>query len=337
MNVLHVVPSGLSLALEPGLLLALLIAVPLAAALLAMLLGRAGALVLAPSMLGIALILALLAKALIQAPLAPLEIGGWGAPLGIDLYLDGLALVMLVTTAVIVMAVALAGRAIAASSPQGLFWPLLLIGWAGLNALFLSADLFNLYVAIEVVSLAAIALTGLTRELTALRAALGYLFVSLLGSLFFLMGTALLYRFHGLLDLPLLAEAMTGDLSDSVALALITAGLLFKTALVPLHSWLPLAHASAAPPISALLSAIVVKATFYLLLRIWGSLGPGELPYALLAALGMIAVLWGSLQALRAEKLMAMIAYSTVAQLGYLFIALALLARAPDLLSAALL
>ncbi len=113
------------------------------------------------------------------------------------------------------------------------------------------------------------------------------------------------------------------------------AGLMLKTALFPFHFWLPPAHGGAPAPVSALLSALVVKASFYLILRLW--LGPLQavLPaFAwLMALLGAAAILWGSWQAIRALKLKRLIAYSTVAQIGYLFLIFPLLA-APGALQA---
>jgi formate hydrogenlyase subunit 3/multisubunit Na+/H+ antiporter MnhD subunit len=104
-------------------------------------------------------------------------------------------------------------------------------------------------------------------------------------------------------------------------------GLMIKTALFPFHYWLPPAHGGAPAPVSALLSALVVKASFYLILRLW--LGPFA-PLAVAAAwlpalLGGAAILWGSWQAIRAERLKELVAWSTVAQLGYLFLIFPLL------------
>ncbi|MEA2079216.1 MAG: proton-conducting transporter membrane subunit, partial [Pseudomonadota bacterium] len=107
------------------------------------------------------------------------------------------------------------------------------------------------------------------------------------------------------------------------AVGLMSAGLLLKTALFPLHFWLPPAHASAPAPVSALLSALVVKASFYVLLRLWLEIFPltNPAPGQLLGLLGAAAVLWGGVQALRQTRLKMLIAYSTVTQLGYLFLA----------------
>jgi formate hydrogenlyase subunit 3/multisubunit Na+/H+ antiporter MnhD subunit len=102
-----------------------------------------------------------------------------------------------------------------------------------------------------------------------------------------------------------------------------TTGLLAKTALFPLHLWLPPAHAGAPTAASAILSALVIKGSFFLVVRLWFDVMPGviTLPSAqLLAALGAGAILFGSVVALRQERLKLLIAYSTVAQIGYLFL-----------------
>ena len=116
------------------------------------------------------------------------------------------------------------------------------------------------------------------------------------------------------------------------AAALMTAGLLAKTALFPLHLWLPPAHAGAPPPASALLSALVVKASFFLIVRLWFDVMPG-LPTpcrrrSCSARWAPAAILFGSVVALRQARLKLLIAYSTVAQIGYLFLMFPLAAGA---------
>ena len=157
-----------------------------------------------------------------------------------------------------------------------------------------------------------------------LAAALRYLLFALLGSVLYLLGTALLYGAYGTLDIVLLAEPHPRRARRRwVAAALMTAGLLAKTALFPLHLWLPPAHAGAPAAASAVLSALVVKASFFLIVRLWFDVMPGvPMPAAaqLLAALGAAAILFGSVLALRQARLKLLIAYSTVAQIGYLFL-----------------
>ncbi|TDY02606.1 complex I subunit 5 family protein [Thiohalophilus thiocyanatoxydans] len=253
-------------------------------------------------------------------------VGGWGAPLGIDLVVDGLSLIMLLMSATVGLGVSLYAGGYFHARPQlaRAFWPLWLGLWTALNGLFLAADIFNLYVTLELLGLSAVALAALGGSAAALGGAMRYLLVSLLGSLLYLLGVALLYHAFGSVDIALLGERASAQPVTLAALVLMTVGLILKTALFPFHFWLPPAHASASSPVSALLSALVVKASFYILLRLWleifEPLNPGRGVTELLGLLGALAVLWGSLQALRQTRLKLLIAYSTVAQLGYLFL-----------------
>ncbi len=261
-------------------------------------------------------------------------VGGWTPGLGIALHADGLAVALLVMTALVALA---AGAYATAYFRQGLgrrrFWPLWLLLWTALNALFLAGDLFNIYVTLELLGLAAVGLTALGGKRAALEAALRYLVAGLVGSMAYLAGVVLIYTAYGTLDLAAVAAAIRPEPAAWTALALMTAGLLLKTALFPLHFWLPPAHANAPAPVSAALSALVVKAAFYLVLRLWLDLFAPVVTSAaanLLGLLGAAAVLWGSWQALRAERLKLVAAYSTVAQIGYLFLFFPLLAGLPD-------
>ena len=241
---------------------------------------------------------------------------------------------MLAMTAVVGIAVSIYSRPYFRDTEEKAraFWPLWLFLWAALNALFQAADVFNLYVALELLGLSSVALVALRGTTAALVGAMRYLLVSLLGSLSFLTGVALLYHAYGTLDLGLLAERANGGASLAVPLGAMIAGLLLKTGLFPFHTWLPPAHGSARAPVSALLSALVVKAAFYILLRLWITFLPeGQGVPVLLALLGSTAVVWGSVQALRQRRLKLLIAYSTVAQLGYLFLAFPLARLDPAL------
>ncbi|HSO06203.1 MAG TPA: proton-conducting transporter membrane subunit [Pelomicrobium sp.] len=278
--------------------------------------------------------LTLFAVAVVAAQVAaggPLvhAVGGWAAPLGIELHADGWSALMLVMTGVVGAAVTV--YALAYFAPAGPhadsapgFWCLWPFLWGGLNALFLSADVFNLYVSLEVMSLAAVALVALGGG-ESVGAALRYLLVSIVGSLAYLLGVAFLYGEYGVLSVAGLAQAAQPTPATWVAAALMVAGLMLKTALYPLHFWLPAAHASAPTPVSAALSGLVVKASFYVLLRLWLEVFPAAPGAAQVAgALGALAVLAGSAAALAAARLKLLVAYSTVAQLGYLFLAVPL-------------
>ena len=289
---------------------------------------RARAWAVAPTGLGTAAAVALVAADVWREGAGRYPLGSWGAPLGIDLYSDGLSAIMLLMTTAVALgigpyAAAYFGPSRGRGARPTAFWPLALFLWGGLNTLFLSSDLFNLYVCLEVTTLAGVGLIVIEDDRVALFAAVRYLLAGFLASMILLLGVALLYAAFGVLDIRLLAERIVGGPPVWVGLALVTAGLALKTALFPLHFWLPRAHASAPPPVSAVLSALVVTGSYYVMLRLWVEVFPAALSGAgaqLLGGFGAAAICWGSLQAVRQQHLKPMVAYSTVAQIGYLFL-----------------
>lgn len=269
-----------------------------------------------------------LVATVVEGRVPHIAVGGWRAPLGIELMADGLSALMLLMAAVVGLLVSLYARRYFYEYSRGLkqrardmFWPIWLMVWASLNALFVSADLFNLYVILELVGLGAVGLVVLTGSREVLGAGLRYLLVAMAGSLCYLMGVALLYGAYGTLDLHAIGlQVKPGALAEG-CLVLMTLGLLMKTAIFPLHFWLPPAHSSATAPVSALLSALVVKGSFYILFRLWFEVFPSVATPSFGTILGILgggAICWGSLQALRAKRLKMLVAHSTVAQLGYL-------------------
>lgn len=312
-------------------LAALVVLVPLTAAPLAFLLGSSWArpIALVSAILSQPLGIALAGTVMREGPLR-YEVGGWGGPLGIDLVVDGLAATLvLVTTVVGLMVTVYASGYFGGKDRYRFFWPLWLFLWASLYALFLSGDLFNLYVCLELVSIAAVALVGLTLRREALVAAMRYMLAAILGSLFYLLGVAFVYAAYGSLDIATVREVVSPDVTGQAAFALITVGLMLKTAIFPLHFWLPPAHSNAPSPVSAVLSALVVKGSFYILVRMWVDVtDPGFVPGSalLLGILGAAAIVWGSIQAMRQARLKLLVAYSTVAQIGYLFLLFPLVA-----------
>jgi multicomponent Na+:H+ antiporter subunit D len=265
-------------------------------------------------------------------------VGGWGAPLGIDLMADGLAAVMLLLTQAVALPLAVYARGYFAAHPQGRaqFWPMTGFLLAALNALFLAADLFNIYVTLELLGLAAVGLVAIAGGKQPVTAAMRYLFATLLGSGAYLLGVALIYGSYGSVSLAVLTPLLTSEapLAITLAAALMLTGLLLKTALFPFHFWLPPAHGGAPAPVSALLSALVIKASFYLVLRLWLELFAPLTTVAaaqLIGALGAAAILWGSWLALTQTRLKMLVAYSTVAQVGYLFLLFPLATLMPPL------
>ena len=310
-----------------------LVALPLSGALVALLLPRAATAIAVGTGLATTVAAGALLYGVATQGALHYEVGGWTAGLGIALRADGLSALLLMMIALVVLATSVYASAyFSQPAERARFWPLWLLLWTSLNALLLSGDLFNLYVTLELLGLSAVALAAIAGKRAAVEAALRYLLVGLLGSMLFLAGVSLIYAGYGTLDMAQLARTVVAEPVAWSALALMTAGLLLKTALFPLHFWLPPAHASAPAPVSAVLSALVVKAAFYLVLRLWLDVFADVVTPAaasLLGALGAGAVLWGSWHALQAKRLKLLAAYSTVAQLGYLFLFFPLLQALP--------
>ncbi len=312
---------------DAGPWLVLLVFAPLLASPLAALAGERTMRVVEPIAVLVQLValLAVSSAVLANGPVVH-HLGGWPTSLAIRLVADGLSVVFLWLVWVVGVAVSIhAGGCFASlGERQRRAWRVLwMMLWAALNGALLSADLFNLYVALELITLAAVPLAALLGGRAALAAAMRYLLFALLGSLAYLLGVALLYGAYGSLDLYVIGDQVVPGAAPALAAGLITVGLAAKAAIFPLHAWLPAAHARAPGPVSALLSALVVKVGVYLLLRLWWWLFPaltGDAVMWAFGAAGAGAMLYGSVQALIQMRLKRVIAYSTIAQLGYLLL-----------------
>jgi formate hydrogenlyase subunit 3/multisubunit Na+/H+ antiporter MnhD subunit len=314
-----------------GFLLVLAIVLPVAGVLLSLVLGGRHAeritLVLMPTGLAIAVAIAVSVWRARNA--LQYYVGGWDPPLGVAFRADGLSVAMILTAALLICGIGLFARTQFARPEQAetraslIFWTLLLAVWGALNAVFISGDLFNLYVALELLTFAAVPLVSLDGRAETLAAAMRYLLFALFGSILYLLGAVLLYGGYGTLDIVLLSDRVHAEPVAWAAISLMTAGLLAKAALYPFHLWLPPAHAGAPAPASALLSGLVVKAPFFLVVRLWFDVMPrlsDREAAQVLGILGAAAILFGSVVALRQARLKLLIAYSTVAQIGYLFL-----------------
>jgi len=314
-----------------GFLLVLAIVLPVVGVLLSLPLGgryaQRVALILMPA--GLAVAVAIAVGVWRTNDVLQYFVGNWDPPLGVAFRADGLSAVMIVTAALLICGIGLFARA-QFPTPHGaearaplVFWTLLLAVWGALNAVFIGGDLFNLYVALELLTFAAVPLVSLDGRAETLAAALRYLLFALLGSILYLLGAVLLYGTYGTLDIVLLSGRIQAGPAAWGAISLMTVGLLAKAALYPFHLWLPPAHAGAPAPASAILSGLVVKAPFFLVVRLWFDVTPKmpeRIAAQVLGILGAAAILVGSVVALRQARLKLLIAYSTVAQIGYLFL-----------------
>ncbi len=261
-------------------------------------------------------------------------LGGWVPPLGIVLVIDGLSLLILWLSAAVLLGVTL--YSFSYLNDNAHFWPVLLFAVGGLNALVCSGDLFNAYIAIEILTFAAVGLAGWGPGTASKSSALRYLITSATGSVCYILGVALLYLQYATLDMASLFGLLENNLTTWLAFSIISVGLMMKSALFPFHFWLPSTHASAISPSSALLSSLIVKAPIYLMIRFWMELS--ALPQfnvwlVLFSLLGAAAILWGGYQALLSEKIKTLIAYSTISQVGYIFVVISLLQHRSDMLA----
>ncbi|MGK7295841.1 MAG: complex I subunit 5 family protein [Candidatus Wenzhouxiangella sp. M2_3B_020] len=257
-----------------------------------------------------------------------LVFGGWAPPLGIGWRLDALALVVLWVHALAGIAALVSAwqRFGPGTSGSGPFWPLWMILATGVNAALLAADLFNLYVALELTTLAAVALIATDDGIAALASAMRYLLLAVLGSLMYLLGVGLVYA-----DTGSLAMHQPGlEALNDVALVLMLTGLMVKAAIFPLHVWLPHAYSNAPGPVAAIMAAVVGKAALVALWRVWfeTAVAPPDVLADLLGLVGAVAVVYGAVAAYLQPRLKMVVAYSSVSQFGLLMLLLPLASTA---------
>jgi multicomponent Na+:H+ antiporter subunit D len=258
------------------------------------------------------------------------ELGGWPPPIGIEYVLDPLSAYMALIVSVIGLMVLIypVEAAFDLRPARGVpVYPLALLLLAGLMGVVLSGDLFHLFVFLEIYAIATYALVSLGGD-RGVFASLRYLLLGTVGSGLYLLGVGFLYFMTGTLNMADLA-AQLPEIADSPtvlgAMALIVLGLGLKMALFPLHVWLPDAHSYSPPGVAALLAAVQVKAGAYGLVRIlFDVFGPAYtggtgLPVSVaLTWFGLAGIIVGSVMAIRQPDIKRMLAYSTVAQLGFI-------------------
>lgn len=264
------------------------------------------------------------------------DLGGWQPPIGIEYVLDPLSafMVTIVTLIGLLICVYPVDAAFDTRPHRGVpLYPLVLLLLAGLVGVMLSGDLFHLFVMLEIYAISTYGLVSLGGDRGTL-AALRYLLLGTVGSGLYLLGVGFLYFSTGTLNMADMAAALPA-LADSPsvlgAMGLIVIGLAIKMALFPLHVWLPDAHSFSPPGVAALLAAVQVKAAAYALTRILfdvfgpAYLGTDGLPVSeALTWFGLAGILVGSVLAIRQTDLKRMLAYSTVAQLGYIGVGIGL-------------
>jgi multicomponent Na+:H+ antiporter subunit D len=257
--------------------------------------------------------------------------GGWPPPFGIEYRLDPAnALLALLVAGLAAVVLPFAGRSVAAEVPvekSPYFYAAMLLFLAGQMGIAVTGDAFNVFVFLEISSLSTYTLIALGRNRRALTASFSYLIMGTVGATFFLIGVGLLYAMTGTLNMEDLAARIpevAATRTVHTAFAFIVVGVCLKLALFPLHLWLPNAYTYAPSAVTALMAATATKVAIYLLIRfMYTVFGPafafGEMPTAyLLVPLAVIGLLSTSVVAIGQDKIKRMLAYSSVAQIGYM-------------------
>ena len=280
---------------------------------------------------GLLAIAALLLDQVMSGGTISYRLGGWEPPIGIEYRLDGVnAFVLLILAGTAALMMPYARQSVEQEvrpERRHLFYAIFLLALTGLLGIAATGDVFNIYVFLEISSLASYVLIAQGKGRRALTASYQYLIIGTIGASLILVGVGFLYAKTGTLNIADLAErvpALGETPAVLAAFAFITVGVLIKLALFPFHVWLPNAYAYAPSMVSAFLAATATKVGAYMLLRfvftVFGVHFAFEtLPLTeILLALSLIAVLAGSLAAVFQSDLKRLLAFSSVGQIGYL-------------------
>jgi multicomponent Na+:H+ antiporter subunit D len=309
------------------------ILIPLAAALLALLFPR-------PSLarrVGVSLVFLVLlglsgwlaGHVQVTGPLV-LSWGGWVVPYGIVLVVDTLAAIMLCLSSLTGLTCVLYGFAETPKRGEHpLRLPLLLLLVVGIHIAFLTGDLFNLFVAFEVLLLASYALMTVEADGRHSRPALPYVTINLLGSALFLCACAFTYGLFGTLNFAEIAvrsSAMGGDVRVGILGLMLLVVFALKAGIFPLYYWLPVSYPDLPPPIAAFYAGMLTKVGVYVLLRVFGTVLPPDLTWlhtALAWAAGFTMIV-GVLGAVAQNRIQRILSYHIVSQVGYMALAIGL-------------
>ena len=274
-----------------------------------------------------------LLRQVLEAGVISYEMGGWAPPWGIELRIDALnAYILLIVSLIGAVVMFYAGRSVKDELPphkQTLFYVAYLLCLAGLLGIIVTGDAFNVFVFLEISSLATYILVSLGRDRRALTAAFQYLIMGTLGATFILIGIGLMYVMTGTLNMNDLAGRLPAVMHTRTihsAFAFLTVGICLKLALFPLHLWLPNSYTYAPSASSAFLAATATKVAIYVLLRFVFTLFGAEFAFEtmplgeILTVLAILAILTGSTVAIYQDNIKRMLAYSSVAQIGYMIL-----------------
>ncbi|MEZ0051026.1 multicomponent Na+:H+ antiporter subunit D [Mycobacterium sp. MAA66] len=263
-------------------------------------------------------------------------VGGWGqtepgmGPLGIVLVVDRLSALMLVVSAVVLLAVVwyAIGQGIrdgGDDQPVSIFLPTYLVLSTGVCIAFLAGDLFNLFVGFEVLLAASFVLLTIGASEERVRAGIGYVMVSLVSSVIFLIGIALIYAATGTLNLAELAHRLdvvpSGTRAALFAVLLVAFGI--KAAVFPLSAWLPDSYPTAPAPVTAVFAGLLTKVGVYAIIRAHTLLFPGGALDNVLLVAALLTMLIGIFGAMAQSDIKRLLSFTLVSHIGYLVFGIA--------------
>jgi len=258
------------------------------------------------------------------------SVGSWKLPIGIALVLDGLAAFMLITVNLIAFSVSIYSISyMKRFTSKWKFYTLFLLMVAGMNGVVVTGDIFNLFVFLEIASVASYALVAFGTERHELEAAFKYTVMSTVGSLFILLGIVFLYSYTSTLNMADMANVLAQKGMSNIVIMvsiLFIMGFGLKAALVPFHAWLPDAHPSAPAPISAMLSGVLIKSLgIYTLCRFfYNIIGINSSFSSILMILGTLSMVIGVFLAIGQWDFKRLLAYHSISQIGYVILGIGL-------------
>src|SRR6202171_706731 len=269
-----------------------------------------------------------------------LHVGGWGqtvagmGPLGSTLVVDRLSALMMVVSSIVLLAVVFyaIGQGIRDGDerqPVSIFLPTYLALSAGVCNAFLAGDLFNLFVGFEVLLSASFVLLTIGASAERVRVGISYVMVSMVASLIFLLGIALIYAATGTLNMAELALRLdtvsAGTRSALFAVLLVAFGI--KAAVFPLSAWLPDSYPTAPAPVTAVFAGLLTKVGVYAIIRAHSLLLPGGGLDPLLLVAALLTMLVGILGAIAQSDIKRLLSFTLVSHIGYMVFGIALSSR----------
>ncbi len=265
------------------------------------------------------------------------SMGGWVAPIGIEYRLDVLNAFIMVLVSGIAALVSIYARRSVEHEIDGdrhhIYYSAFLLCLTGLLGITVTGDAFNVYVFLEISSLASYAIVSVGRDPRALKAAFSYLVMGTIGATFILIAIGMMYMLTGTLNMADLADRLP-EVKDTrtiqTAFAFLSVGLTLKIALFPMHSWLPNVYAYAPSVTTIFLSATSTKVSLYIFLRFLFTIYGGDYAFDQLAIteillpLGLLGVFAATIVAIFQTDLKRLLAYSSIAQIGYIVVGLSM-------------